>query len=84
MASRCPQVPALGAAINAACAAGEYKYIEEGVAAMSCKDFDIYTPNPETRAEYDSLYAEYMTLHDYFGKGENRIMEKLKKTATHN
>ena len=78
MASRCPQVPALGAAINAACAAGEYKYIEEGVAAMSCKDFDIYTPNPETRAEYDSLYAEYMTLHDYFGKSENRIMEKLK------
>ena len=45
---------------------------------MSCKDFDIYTPSPETRAEYDSLYAEYMTLHDYFGKGENRIMEKLK------
>ncbi len=78
MASRCPQVPALGAAINAACAAGEYPYLESAVAAMACKDFDIYTPSPENRAEYDRLYGEYITLHDYFGKGGNRIMERLR------
>ena len=78
MASRCPQVPALGAAINAACAAGEYPDQQSAVEAMSCKDFDIYSPDPENHREYDRLYAEYMTLHDYFGKGGNRIMEKLK------
>ena len=78
MASRCPQVPALGAAINAACAAGEYPDIESAVRAMSCKDFEIYTPNPENHEKYEYLYAEYMTLHDYFGKGGNKIMEKLR------
>ncbi len=78
MASRCPQVPALGAAINAACAAGEYSDYQSAVTAMSCKDFDIYTPAPEMRGEYDRLYTEYITLHDYFGKGVNRIMERLK------
>ncbi len=77
MASRCPQVPALGAAIFAACAAGEYRDVESAVAAMACKDFDIYTPVSEKRDEYDLLYAEYMTLHDYFGKN-NRIMERLR------
>ena len=78
MASRCPQVPALGAAINAACAAGEYPNVESAVKAMSCKDFDIYTPNPENHEKYERLYAEYITLHDYFGKGGNKIMEKLR------
>ncbi len=77
MASRCTQVPALGAAINAACAAGEYRYLENAVEAMACKDFDIYTPAPENRAEYDRLYEEYITLHDYFGNN-NRIMERLR------
>ena len=78
MASRCSQVPALGAAINAACAAGKYRYIEDGVAAMSCKDFDVYTPDPAKRDQYNALYKEYITLHDYFGKGGNRIMERLR------
>jgi L-ribulokinase len=78
MASRCTQTPALGAAINAACAAGEYPDIESAVRAMSCKDFDIYTPNPQNHEKYECLYAEYITLHDYFGKGGNKIMEKLR------
>ena len=77
-AGRCPQIPALGAAINAAVAAGVYTDINRAVDAMSVKDFDIYTPNRENREAYNELYAEYMTLHDYFGKGGNRIMERLK------
>lgn len=78
MASKCPQVPALGAAIFAACAAGEYPNYESAVSAMACKDFDVYTPNPKNRTEYDRLYAEYMQLHDYFGRGGNNIMERLR------
>jgi L-ribulokinase len=77
-AGRCPQIPALGAAINAAVAAGVYPDIERAVDAMSVKDFDIYTPNRDNHEAYNELYAEYMTLHDYFGKGGNRIMERLK------
>ena len=77
MASRCPQVPALGAAINAAVAAGIHPDYDSAIASMAVKDFDIYSPNPENHEKYDQLYAEYMALHDYFGK-ENHVMEKLK------
>ena len=27
---------------------------------------------------YDELYAEYLTLHDYFGRGANDVMHRLK------
>lgn len=76
-ASRCTQTPALGAAINAAAASGVYGYILEAVDAMSDKDFKIYHPNPESQKAYNELYDEYLTLHDYFGRGENRVMERL-------
>ncbi len=77
-AGRCTQIPALGAAINAAVAAGAYTDIESAVDTMSVKDFDIYTPNPENHKKYARFYAEYMTLHDYFGRGANKIMERLR------
>ena len=31
-----------------------------------------------TDAVYDKLFAEYVTLHDYFGRGENDVMKRLK------
>jgi L-ribulokinase len=39
-----------------------------------------YTPNPEGRTEavYDRLFTEYVTLHDYFGRGANDVMKRLK------
>ena len=77
-AGRCPQIPALGAAINAAVAAGVYPDIESAVDSMSVKDFDIYAPNPENHEKYARFYAEYMALHDYFGRGANKIMERLR------
>jgi L-ribulokinase len=27
---------------------------------------------------YDELYAEYVRLHDYFGRGENKAMYRLR------
>ena len=27
---------------------------------------------------YDELYAEYVRLHDYFGRGENKVMYRLR------
>jgi len=27
---------------------------------------------------YDALYAEYVALHDYFGRGGNDVMKRLK------
>ncbi len=37
-----------------------------------------YEPNPAARAIYDQLFAEYMQLHDYFGRGGNDVMKRLK------
>ncbi len=37
-----------------------------------------YKPILENKAVYDKLFAEYVTLHDYFGRGENDVMKRLK------
>ncbi len=41
------------------------------------KDIE-YHPIPENSAVYDKLYAEYNILHDYFGRGANDVMKRLK------
>lgn len=80
--SRCTQAPALGAAIYAAAAAGSeagFNSVFEAVQAMHCRDFITYTPCEAHRQTYDLLYQEYLTLHDYFGQGGNRVMERLRR-----
>ena len=37
-----------------------------------------YRPNPAHQQVYDELFAEYRTLHDYFGRGGNDVMKRLK------
>ena len=38
----------------------------------------VYHPIPENVAVYDRLFAEYMKLHDYFGRGGNNVMKTLR------
>ena len=38
-----------------------------------------YSPNPGAHAVYSQLYAEYLILHDYFGRGANDVMKRLKQ-----
>lgn len=78
--SLCRQAPALGAAIYAAAAAKEasgFPDVFAAVDAMRCRDFTVYTPEPQREAAYEPLYREYVTLHDYFGRCANRVMERL-------
>jgi L-ribulokinase len=72
------QGPALGSAIHAAVAAGAYPDVRAASAAMGKVNKNIYTPNEEAAAAYDALYAEYTLLHDYFGRGANDVMKRLK------
>ena len=37
----------------------------------------VYQPDPDDAAAYDALYAEYLLLHDYFGRGANDVMHRL-------
>lgn len=73
------QGPALGSAIHAAVAAGIYKDINTAAEAMGKVNKHVYTPNEEAAKQYDKLYAEYAELHDYFGRGANNVMKRLKK-----
>ncbi len=72
------QGPALGSAMHAAVAAGAYPDIQAAAAKMGKLKDEIYRPIPEHQAVYDRLYAEYVTLHDYFGRGENDVMKRLR------
>jgi L-ribulokinase len=40
---------------------------------------EAYHPIPENKRIYDQLYREYLTLHDYFGRGANDVMKRLKE-----
>ncbi|MGN6699548.1 MAG: ribulokinase, partial [Thermomicrobiales bacterium] len=76
------QGSALGAAIHGAVAAGAaaggYDSIAEASARMSSLRREVYTPLPRHQQIYDRLYGEYVTLHDYFGRGANDVMHRLK------
>ncbi|WP_406132222.1 ribulokinase [Streptomyces sp. NBC_00989] len=72
------QGPALGAAMHAAVAAGVYPDIRAAAHAMAKARPAAYRPDPERAAAYDRLYAEYRLLHDYFGRGANEVMHRLR------
>ena len=72
------QGPALGSAIHAAVAAGAYPSVLAAGEAMGKVNRAVYEPNPEAADAYDALYAEYTQLHDYFGRGANDVMHRLK------
>ena len=72
------QGPALGAAMHAAVAAGCYPDIGAATAAMGKVRRAAYTPDEASARAYDPLFAEYSTLHDYFGRGANEVMHRLR------
>ncbi len=72
------QGPALGAAIHAAVAAGLHADVGAASAAMGKLRGRAYTPDPARADGYDALYAEYVLLHDYFGRGANEVMHRLR------
>jgi L-ribulokinase len=85
------QTPALGAAMFGAVAAGSanggYDSIVDAALKMARVRKETYKPIPENVAVYEKLYQEYTLLHDYFGRGDNNVMKRLKhikEQARHN
>ncbi len=72
------QGPALGSAIHAAVAAGAYPDVPTAAAVMARLHRAAYQPIPENSAAYDELFAEYTRRHDYFGRGGNDVMRRLR------
>ncbi|MFZ0533624.1 MAG: ribulokinase [Anaerolineales bacterium] len=77
------QTPALGSAMFGAVAAGKsaggYDTIYDAAQTMAHLKDETFKPNPENQKVYDELFAEYLRLHDYFGRGENDVMKTLKR-----
>jgi L-ribulokinase len=74
--------PALGSAMHGAVAAGReaggYDTIFEAAQNMAQLQKDSFRPRKQAHDVYDRLFKEYQTLHDYFGRGTNHVMKRLK------
>lgn len=64
------QGPALGSAIHAAVAAGEYPNISVASKKMGGIIRDAYLPNSSAVKTYEKFYAEYLMLYQFFGNGK--------------
>jgi L-ribulokinase len=82
------QTPALGSAMFGALAAGSaaggYDSIEDAAAHMAHLKDEQFTPNPAHKAAYDALYAEYVRLHDLFGRDANSTIKRLRQMRLQN
>ena len=82
MISKSSQTPALGSAMQASVAAGKekggYDTIKDAAGKMAAIRDEKYIPIAENQAVYKKLFEEYTILHDYFGRGENDVMKRLK------
>jgi uncharacterized protein (TIGR00255 family) len=58
---------------------GGYDTIFEAAKVMSKVEPVSYKPIPENTAVYKQLFEEFKLLHDYFGRGGNDVMKRLKK-----
>ena len=76
------QTPALGSAMFGAVAAGKaaggYDSIYDAAKKMAHLKDKYYQPNMDNKVIYDRIFAEYKLLHDYFGRGTNDVMKRLK------
>lgn len=76
------QTPALGAAMFGAVAAGAsnggFDSIMDATKKMARIKAEVVKPIPENVAIYEKIYQEYSRLHDYFGRGENDVMKRLR------
>lgn len=75
------EASAHGAGVGAAVAAGVFADFPSAMAHMADSGKQVYVPSDKDRAVYDALYAEYCRLYDYFGKGENNVMKRLRQIA---
>lgn len=78
-----PHSCAIGSAMFGTVAAGKdrggYDSIIDAAKAMGKIKDKIYRPIPANVEIYNEIYAEYAILHDYFGRGANDVMKRLRK-----
>jgi L-ribulokinase len=56
-----------------------YPDIQAAAQKMGSLKGEVVQPIPANQKIYDQLYADYRTLYDYFGRGQNDVMKRLKR-----
>ena len=71
------QGPALGSAIHGAVAAGAYADVPLAAKSMGKLRRNVFVPDASRADAYDALFAEYLELHEHFGR-RTSSMRRLK------
>jgi L-ribulokinase len=81
------EIPARGAALFGAVAAGVYDDIDAAIEATRPSSSRTYTPEPAATEVYDRVYAIYRTLYETLGRSDVELLHGLKQiraqTASH-
>jgi L-ribulokinase len=73
------EIPARGAALFGALAAGVYPDIGATVEATRPAGSHSYTPDPQATAVYDGVYAIYRALYETLGRSQVDLLHGLKR-----
>jgi L-ribulokinase len=76
------EVPARGAALFGAVAAGAFSGIDAATAAARPAAARSFTPDPSAVAVYAEVYGIYRELYELFGERQAGLMHRLKRIAT--
>jgi len=76
------EIPARGAALFGAVAAGVYPDIGSAIEATRPRQVRTYEPDLDAKQTYDRVYEIYRTLYDTLGRSEVRLMHELKRIRT--
>jgi L-ribulokinase len=73
------EIPARGAALFGAVAAGAYDDIGSAISATRPERVRTYEPDLDAKKTYDRVYEIYRTLYDTLGRSEVRLLHELKR-----
>jgi L-ribulokinase len=76
------QIPARGAALFGAVAAGAFADIAGAIAATRPRVARSYAPDADARAIYDRVYAVYRPLYEQLGRSDVELLHGLKRIYT--
>jgi L-ribulokinase len=76
------EIPARGAALFGAVAAGVYEDIGSAIEATRPKRVRTYEPDLDAKKTYDRVYEIYRTLYEFLGHSDRRLMHDLKRIGT--
>lgn len=72
---------AIYSAVAAGAEAGGYDSMDDATAVMSAPVAKVYKPDPVAHETYNRLYTEYKELVNYFGRGGNGVMKRLREIS---